>query len=169
MKKPLDRFLEKVKKTDTCWIFFSIIRTNGYGLFWLNGKNWNAHRASYLLHKGEIPIGAWVLHTCDNRACVNPDHLYLGDIFQNAKDMVDRGRIATGLRHGTKTCPKDTTFEKRHNNKIPKETAFLIRDRLINNENVFYLAKEYNVHFSTIYRARDKVNALITSLNTPAK
>jgi len=110
-KAAIDRFMEKVKKTDYCWPFVSIIRTNGYGLFWLNGKNWNAHRASYFLHYGEIPDGKWVLHTCDNSACVNPHHLYLGDRHQNARDMVNRGRVATGERHGSKTCPADRSFE----------------------------------------------------------
>lgn len=63
-----------------------------YGMMHINRKNKLAHRISYELHKGEIPEGRLVLHRCDNAKCVNPDHLYLGDAKQNAKDRQDRGR-----------------------------------------------------------------------------
>ncbi len=77
--------LIKVESTG-CWTF---TRANyrQYG----NYEGQSAHRYSYELHKGEIPKGRWVLHTCNNKMCVNPDHLYLGDIKANARDLILSG------------------------------------------------------------------------------
>lgn len=63
----------------------------GYGRVWRDGRNQQAHRAAYAEAHGPIPDGAHVLHRCDNPACVNPDHLYLGDHAQNMRDRADRG------------------------------------------------------------------------------
>lgn len=87
-----DRFWLQVSKTESCWIWTSAKFWNGYGGIRKNGKRIQAHRASWILFNGEIPDGSLVLHRCDNPACVNPDHLYLGDQKQNAKDRDSRGR-----------------------------------------------------------------------------
>lgn len=88
----LDRFESKFKKTSdgTCWIWIGSIWRNssGYGAFYTGQNNVQAHRVSYELYKGPIPEGLLVLHTCDNRICVNPDHLYVGT---NTDNMIDRG------------------------------------------------------------------------------
>src|SRR3990167_7432234 len=69
------RFMQKINNAGSCWVWKDSKRKNGYGQFWLNGKNELAHRLSYELFKGEIPIGFDLDHLCRNRACVNPDHL----------------------------------------------------------------------------------------------
>lgn len=73
---PEARFWAKVHKTPDCWVWKAFIAPNGYGRFWLNGRNENAHRALYLLD-GPIPPGLVLDHICQNKACVKPAHLQL--------------------------------------------------------------------------------------------
>lgn len=74
-----------------CWNWQRSRGEHGYGWFRQDGHTL-AHRWSYATFVGPIPNGMWVLHRCDNRACVNPDHLFLGGADANNKDMVAKGR-----------------------------------------------------------------------------
>lgn len=90
------RFWPKVNKTGAgdCWTWIGTIHKTSYGMFKMpGGANVHAHRISWLLTNGPIPDGLWVLHKCDNRPCVNPDHLYLGTVVENSRDMHERGRF----------------------------------------------------------------------------
>lgn len=57
-----------------------------------NRKMLGAHKASWLVHFGEVPTGLWVLHKCDNPLCIRPEHLFLGTPKENAKDMREKRR-----------------------------------------------------------------------------
>jgi len=90
----LERFWNKISKTETCWNWVANKTNTGYGLLRPGGQAPKklAHRISWEIHRGPIPEGLHVLHRCDNPACVNPDHLFLGDMRANMKDMYAKGR-----------------------------------------------------------------------------
>ena len=92
-----DRFWPKVVKGsegEACWLWVG--STNGiYGTFGMGGHfgGWKyAHRVSYELAYGAIPVGRLVCHRCDNPKCVRPDHLFLGTVSDNIADKVRKGR-----------------------------------------------------------------------------
>jgi hypothetical protein len=86
---------------DLCWVWTAYVWPDGYGCFWLNGKNVRAHRASWeLTHERPIPYGLLICHTCDNRKCVNPKHLFVGTYRDNIHDCREKGRIARGELQG---------------------------------------------------------------------
>lgn len=94
--KDINRFWRKVNKEcdNGCWEWINC--KGRYGRFWVDGSTFYAHRISWLINRGQIPIGMEVLHKCDNKICINPDHLYLGTQSDNNSDRVTRfnGKIA---------------------------------------------------------------------------
>lgn len=97
LRQPLrERFYAKVspEPNSGCWLWTGATKELGYGVIGLGRREdgtAKAHRVSYELHKGPTG-GLCVLHECDNPACVNPDHLRLGTLKDNARDCVSRGR-----------------------------------------------------------------------------
>jgi hypothetical protein len=86
--------------TDCCWFWSRGVNTSGYGHIGPNRISAHygvttAHKLSYLVHNGEVPEGQCVLHTCDNKICINPNHLFLGTHQDNMDDMVRKGRSDT--------------------------------------------------------------------------
>ena len=90
---PAIRFWRHVDKSGNCWIWTASRYPNGYGVFGISRKSlMSAHRYSWTLANGEIPPGICVLHRCDVRTCVRPDHLFLGTQQDNLADMTEKGR-----------------------------------------------------------------------------
>lgn len=112
----LDRFMEKIDRQGGetgCWMWRAGKRSDGYGLIQdgYYGKTVSSHRIAYRLFVGEIPDGMMVMHSCDNKLCVNPSHLSLGSSADNQRDMASKRRVRSskigmpwGVRKRTKGC-----------------------------------------------------------------
>lgn len=98
-KTAASRFATKYRITASgCWEWSAAKNHAGYGFFTMYKKQRGhtnselAHRASWILHRGQIPESRFVCHHCDNPSCVNPDHLFVGSATDNVHDMIDKGR-----------------------------------------------------------------------------
>ena len=147
MKKTLkERFDEKwVEDENGCWLWTSTIHRDGYGKFWYLTGQEPAHRMSYEIYIGIIPEGLNVLHKCDNRRCVNPEHLFLGSCDDNSKDMCAKMR----QNHGDDV----------HTAVLTEEDVIEVRARHARGNITFKdLAGQYGVCSSTMARAIQRVS-----------
>lgn len=97
-----ERLLEKCSvESNGCWLFTGYNDELGYGIIAYKGSANKAHRISWLVHNGNIPQGKNVLHKCDVRNCINPEHLFIGTQADNVNDMIAKGRKHTmkGVTH----------------------------------------------------------------------
>lgn len=91
-------FWAKVQRGEGCWEWTAALDVGGYGVFSLGNRMARAHRVSWVLLNGPLDEGVLVLHECDNRKCVRPDHLVAGSQKRNVAEMDQRGRRARGYR-----------------------------------------------------------------------
>ena len=133
-----ERFTDKVlpEPMSGCWLWDGATIPQGYGAMTNAGRRELAHRVSFELHCAPIPAGQSVLHRCDVRACVNPDHLFLGTHRENMADMVGKGRQSGGARRPlAKLAPEQ----------IPE-----IRRRIAAGESYRLIGRDHGVDHATI-------------------
>lgn len=145
MKPIAQRFWSKVTKTEGCWLWIGAKNTRGYGKL-SKGRAGEgfiaAHRLSYELAYGPIPLGRNVLHKCDNACCVRPEHLFIGTQADNLADMTIKGHRRYRSHSG-------------EDNGRAKFTLIGVRDvrrRFGEGELRSALAKGYGVNWSTVDR-----------------
>lgn len=142
LEKTRKRFFSKVTRTEAdCWEWHRADKfSGGYGKFNVKAKQVLAHRYSWFLHQGTIPKGLLVCHTCDNRVCVNPQHLFLGTHADNTRDAWNKGRVLFGEKS---PCSKITEVQVR-------EIRRLCETGLTNRT----IAKKYNLNQSQVSRIK---------------
>lgn len=116
----------------------------GYGWLGINHVGHYAHRVAYMLARGPILEGLFVLHSCDNPACVNPDHLRVGTQVENMRDRVQRNRVPD------KT--PGALGEKNMQAKLTSQQVKSIRTLLAMQEKKAAIARRFSVAPSTVSR-----------------
>ena len=140
-----NRFWKKVIHNENgCWEWTGGKCTKGYGYYRYNGKMTLCHRISWELNYGNIPEGLLVLHKCDNPKCVNPEHLWLGTVQDNSRDMYSKNRNHIWLnRKGASNS----------NSKLTQEEVDCIRSVYANKDATYeQLALYFRVSKNTISR-----------------
>ncbi len=144
-KNQIERFEKKFspEPNSGCWLWFGATARMGYGSFCFNGITRTASRISWEIYRGPIPDGMHVLHKCDVPACVNPDHLFLGNRHDNMSDCVRKGRHKIPHHAGEK-------------NKAAKLTDAAVRKIRKSSDSTSTLAKKYGVDYTLIWQVRKR-------------
>lgn len=145
-KTTFERLLARIEKqADGCWNYTRYRDRSGYGRLRFKGKKVLAHRASYEFHFGPFDSSLLVCHHCDNPACVNPKHLFLGTNRDNMQDAIAKGRF-----------PKPQFGADNHNTKLSEtDVAIIVSELKSKSTTVRELAERFNVTMSSI-RSRFK-------------
>lgn len=159
--KPVeDRFWPKVNRSggpNACWEWLAHRNASGYGVFrtssTMHGKTGLAHRFAWQLSHGEIPDGLFVCHSCDNRGCCNPSHMFVGTNHDNVQDKMLKGRHVSlsGAQHPLRIRPERAARGERCRKAVLTESAVRrIQQLLKSGASRREIAAEYGVTRETI-------------------
>lgn len=146
-------FEKHVIRQDGCWSWKGPIAKGGYPVMSCRrdiGSD-RGHKASWLIHKGEIPEAMHVCHSCDNPICTNPEHLWLGTHKQNYDDKIAKGR-ARWVKPPTKVGSENASA------KLNEVQVKEIKKLLSIGHPCYMIGKKYDVSATTIKRIRNGVN-----------
>jgi hypothetical protein len=133
-----------------CWLWTACLDDKGYGRIGLGGKYGRpvqAQRASWMIHRGEVPSGLAVCHRCDVPACVNPAHLFLGTQSENHADMVAKNRHAKGDRARPKNPARGSQLPGA---KLTEQSVAEIRDAAKRDVRASTLALQHGVSVENV-------------------
>lgn len=112
----ISRFWSKIEGcgSNGCWEWIGTKLSNGYGVFSIMGTHYNATRVLWFVITGKDPGSFMVCHRCDNRGCCRFSHIFLGSHEDNMRDMVQKGRSASGDRHASRLYPEKRPRGENH-------------------------------------------------------
>lgn len=153
-KDPKILFWKHVHKTETCWLWTASGSgpKGAYGGFNNGRKKVKAHRFSWEMHRGPIPEGLNVLHTCDVPRCVNPAHLFLGTHKDNTQDAIEKGRFHFQVNPGFAA-----RGIRQHEAKLTDDKVFRLRRLRLKGVSFYRMAEYTGLSRTTVSRAVDGI------------
>lgn len=130
---------------DDCWDWKNKL-DNGYGIIRIGNFKFKAHRSSWIIHNGIIPVDKYICHKCDNRKCTNPNHLFIGTHYSNIQDMISKGRQRGAI--GERNCKAI----------LNESQVIQIKKLLCENKTVDDIASLFNVKRHVVYAIRNNTN-----------
>lgn len=130
-----------VREPHECWNWIGHAQRRsscGYGLFNVHSRAMRAHRASWIIHNGTIQRGQFVCHSCDNRRCVNPSHLFLGTPLDNSRDAASKSRLRPPRGSEQRTA------------KLAETDIVAILQRRMAGDSISAIARDYDVATSLV-------------------